>query len=242
MTLPLTDATMDLRDFAFMPLDVVRLRDSDLAARASAEEFRCAVLLWCASWHQTPPASLPDDDAVLSNLAGFGRSVKEWAKHRAGALHGWIKCEDGRLYHPVVADKATEAWRSKLRQRDRTAAAREAKLSQRGKPSVTENVTGSKGQGQGTNTVSKEGNGRPEPPIDPDAELFRRGKAILGQSAGGQIKKIKDLFFGDVAKTRAFLEDASSKENPAEYVAAAIKRHTAKASSPFDNVTWAQTA
>ena len=46
---PLTPPDCDLRDFPFMPLDVVRLRDSDLAATESAEAFRSAVLLWCAS-------------------------------------------------------------------------------------------------------------------------------------------------------------------------------------------------
>ncbi|MGF6633548.1 hypothetical protein OKW39_000699 [Paraburkholderia sp. MM6662-R1] len=112
---PLTPADCDLRDFAFMPLDVVRLRDSDIAALSTGEEFRSAVLLWCASWHQVPAASLPDDDRVLSQLAGYGRVVAEWKKVREGALRGWIKCSDGRLYHPVVAEKANESWRAKHR-------------------------------------------------------------------------------------------------------------------------------
>lgn len=156
MTAPLVPPDVDLRNFPYMPLDVLRLRDSDIVSKVSGEEFRCAVLLWCASWHQRPAASLPDDDSVLANLAGFGRSVKEWLRHKKGALHGWIKCDDGRLYHPTVAEKATEAWGSKNKQRDRTAAAREAKLSQQRQQaletaatepkspvteSVTENVT-----------------------------------------------------------------------------------------------------
>lgn len=98
-----------------MPLDVRRLRDSDLAARESPEACWAAVLLWSASWHQVPAASLPDDDMVLANLAGYGRVVKEWRKVRQGALRGWIKCSDGRLYHPVVAEKALEAWESKFK-------------------------------------------------------------------------------------------------------------------------------
>ncbi len=108
---PLVPADVDLRDFPFMPLDVIRLRDSDLAALASAEEFRCAVLLWCASWHQVPAASLPDDDVVLASLAGLGRDIRQWRKLKAAALRGFIKCDDGRLYHPVVAEKAREAGR-----------------------------------------------------------------------------------------------------------------------------------
>jgi hypothetical protein len=138
---PLVPPDVDLRDFAFMPLDVVRLRDSDISAKATAEEFRCAVLLWCASWHQVPAASLPDDDAILSNLAGFGRAVNEWRKHRDGALWKWVKCSDGRLYHPVVAEKAIESWQAKKRQRDRTEAARAARLSQRQAAPVAETVT-----------------------------------------------------------------------------------------------------
>ena len=131
MTAPLVPAEVDLRDFAFMPLDVVRLRDSDLVTKATGDQFRCAVMLWCASWHQVPPASLPDDDEVLAQLAGFGRVVKEWRKVRAGSLRGWILCDDGRLYHPVVAEKAMDAWRGKLKQRWTTAMAALKKYCQR---------------------------------------------------------------------------------------------------------------
>lgn len=128
---PLTPADCDLRDFAFMPLDVVRLRDSDMAATESAEAFRAAVLLWCASWHQIPAASLPNDDRILANLAGFGRVVKEWIKIKPGSLRGWVECSDGRLYHPVIAEKANEAFRRKLEQSWKTELARIKKHNQR---------------------------------------------------------------------------------------------------------------
>lgn len=111
---PLTPAECNLQDFAFMPLDVARLRDSDMAAYESPEACWAAVLLWSAAWHQVPAASLPDDDRFLAKAAGYGRVVKEWANVREGALHGWIKCADGRLYHPVVAEKALESWKAKL--------------------------------------------------------------------------------------------------------------------------------
>lgn len=128
---PLTPADCDLRDFMFMPLDVLRLRDSDIAVISSGDEFRCAVLLWCASWHQVPAASLPDDDVILSGLSGFGRVIKEWKKVREGALRGWIKCIDGRLYHPVVAEKANEAWRGRLDYREKKEAERVRKANLR---------------------------------------------------------------------------------------------------------------
>lgn len=112
---PLTPADCNLRDFKYMPLDVVRFRDSDFTALTNAEAFRAGVILWAAAWHQVPAGSLPDDDRLLSNLAGFGRVVKEWKKYRAEALHGWVKCNDGRLYHPVICEKARESWASKNR-------------------------------------------------------------------------------------------------------------------------------
>jgi hypothetical protein len=149
----------DLRDFPFMPLDVVRLRDSDLAASATDAEFRCAVMLWCACWHQVPAASLPNDERVLALLAGIGRgpaAVAEWQAVAKGALHGFVPATDGRLYHPIIAAKATEAWSRKLAaaaQRrgtaERVARWRERKENQdttAGNDDVTDSVTGKKRQ------------------------------------------------------------------------------------------------
>lgn len=96
-----------------MPLDVVRFRDSDFTALVDAEAFRAGFMLMCASWHQVPAGSLPSDDRILSNLAGFGRVVDEWKKYKDEALHGWILCDDGRYYHSVVCEKAMESWNSK---------------------------------------------------------------------------------------------------------------------------------
>lgn len=120
---PMTPADCDLQDFKFMPLDVSRLRDSDLASDETPEACWAAVLLWCASWHQVPAASIPENDGWQAKQAGYvsrGKVAKEWLEVRSGALRGWVKCSDGRLYHPVVTEKAIEAWNSKLDQRWRT--------------------------------------------------------------------------------------------------------------------------
>jgi hypothetical protein len=119
---PLVDPEVDLRDFVFMPLDVVRLRDSDLGVVCTDAEIRSALWLWCASWHQVPAASLPDDDRVLAHMAGFGRgddALRRWSDVRDGALRGYVKCSDGRLYHSVIAEKAREAWVEKTEFRRR---------------------------------------------------------------------------------------------------------------------------
>jgi hypothetical protein len=124
---PLTPPDLDLRDFDWMPLDVARLRDSDLSVLAPGDAFRAAVLLWCASWHQVPAASLPTEERLLANLAGYGRDLKGWAAVRIDALRGFVECSDGRLYHPVVAEKAIEAYGQRNKQRKRTEAATSAR-------------------------------------------------------------------------------------------------------------------
>jgi len=111
---PLTPPDCDLRDWGAMLLDVRRLRDSSMASHENPEVFRAAMLLWCASWHQVPAASLKDDDRELAGLAGFGRFLAPWQAVRSEVLRGFVKCSDGMLYHPVVAEKALEAWISKL--------------------------------------------------------------------------------------------------------------------------------
>lgn len=114
-----------------MPLQVARLRDSDLAAEAHPEACWYAVLLWAASWHQLPAGSLPDNETVLARLCGLGRDLKTFRKHRRDALRGFVLCSDGRLYHPVVAEQVREAWESKRQQRWRTECARIKKQNQR---------------------------------------------------------------------------------------------------------------
>ena len=206
---PLVPAEVDLRDFAFMPLDVVRLRDSGLTAKASGDEFRAAVLLWCASWHQQPAASLPNDDEELANLCGYSRAMREWAKIKRGAMRGWIECSDGRLYHPTVAVKANDAWESKLAQRARTEAARRAReakrqtqpqgLSQTAEKSVTEDVTASKGQGQGQGYSVPEGTdavpASPAPPPTPKDRVFAFGVPML-TAAGVADKNARSMLAG----------------------------------------------
>lgn len=112
---PMVPAEVDLSDFTTMPLEVRMVRDSKFAVESEPEAFRAGVLLWCAAWHQVPTGSLPDNDKELSNLAGFGRVVKEWLKFREEALWKFVKCSDGRLYHPVIAEKAVAAWTSRCR-------------------------------------------------------------------------------------------------------------------------------
>ena len=108
---PLTPADCDLRDFQFMPVDVHRLLTSETWILGTGEERAAAMTLWLASWHQVPAGSIPKDDRMLAHLSQSG---PKWKKLKSHTLRGWIEAADGRLYHPVVAEKALEAWVEKL--------------------------------------------------------------------------------------------------------------------------------
>ncbi|MBR0560064.1 DUF1376 domain-containing protein [Neokomagataea anthophila] len=133
---PMTPSDCDLRGLPFMQLDVVRLIDSDLFALSTGDEFKAAVALWCKSWLQVPAASLPDDDRVLAHLSSAGT---RWKKVKTLVLRGWVKCSDGRLYHPTVAEKALHAWKARTAQRERAAKRWQKKDEDTGNATASEN-------------------------------------------------------------------------------------------------------
>lgn len=112
MTAPLTPPGCDLRGLPYFPVDVARLRDSDLWQLSTPEQFKPAFALWCRSWLEVPAASIPKDEAWLARAAGV--SLDDWRRLAPMSLRGWIECDDGRLYHPVIADRACRAWLDRL--------------------------------------------------------------------------------------------------------------------------------
>lgn len=113
---PMTPPDCDLSGFDFMPLDVSRLLKSDTWINAASVPHlsHALISLWAEAWRQVPAASLPMNDKVQQRLSMV---EAKWPKVRAAALADWVECTDGRLYHPVVAEKALEAWLEKLAQR-----------------------------------------------------------------------------------------------------------------------------
>lgn len=100
---PPVPADADLRHMPGYMLDVQSLLGSDLAALGDPAANWFALLTWCAAFHQVPAGSLPDDAPTLAYLVRLGRDVRTWKKMREkGAMRGWEKHSDGRLYHPVV--------------------------------------------------------------------------------------------------------------------------------------------
>ncbi len=55
-------------------------------------------------------------------------------------------------------------------------------------------------------------------PVDPDADLFRRGREVLGKDAGPLVVKLKKAKGGSIPHARAAIEQASVKDKPREYI------------------------
>lgn len=117
----------ELTDFPYTPIFRARLFGSRFHARVTDSEWRAGVTLWMKSWDQIPAGSLPDDDIDLCRLAELGRDLRQWARLKVGALHGWYKCSDGLLYHDTVAEGINEALGRKRKQSDRGAKGAEAR-------------------------------------------------------------------------------------------------------------------
>jgi len=115
---------VDLRGLDYMPLFGNHLFGSDFNAGATDAEWRAAITLWWKAWNQVPAGSLPHDDAALCRLADLGRDVKTWKRLRERALHGFILCDDGRLYHPFLCQQALIAWEKRVKDRERKARSR----------------------------------------------------------------------------------------------------------------------
>jgi hypothetical protein len=106
---------VDLRGLEYMPLLGAKLFSSDFNLEASDAEFRRGLMLWWAAWNQQPAASLPNSERAQAKLAGFeDEKSPTWRKVKARALHGFVLCSDGRLYHPIVAEQALIAWEKRL--------------------------------------------------------------------------------------------------------------------------------
>jgi len=205
---PLVPSSCDLRGLEDLPINVQWMRDLPVAANATGDEFRAAMLLMFASWQQCPSGSLPNDDRQLGFLAGCGRDVKGFLKVKERALSGWILCSDDRWYHPVIARTALRAWSQKqdsdARKGKRREAARTAANARWSPSRVTRDTGREIGQGSdeadlvkarlGTEPVLQEDNmraplmlhGRPDPEVPASTET---GSTMEDVSESGQRRK-----------------------------------------------------
>jgi hypothetical protein len=57
-------------------------------------------------------------------------AIKSWLAIKEEAMRGWVKCSDGRLYHPVVCELADEAYARRVKDRQRKEKWRNGKMGQ----------------------------------------------------------------------------------------------------------------
>jgi hypothetical protein len=212
----------------YMPLYGDRLFGSATWIGATAEAKVAALRLWWRSFaHEVPSASLPDDDTLLADYAGYGVGVKAWRKVKAQAMRGWVKCSDGRLYHKTVAEVALEAWEQRKRNREKQERWRNKNRSVTPPVTVTETVTeplrnaGREGKGREvSNSVAKATGGKP-PAKD---VIFEEGLPWLVRRSGLDDRSCRSV----IGKwLRDYGDDA---------VLAAMQQ--AEAENPIDPVPW----
>lgn len=136
---PLVPVEVDLRGYEFIPLFGDRLFGSETWIGITAEAKLAALQLWWRAYaKEVPAASLPDNDALLANYAGYGTQTKAWLKVKAQAMRGFVRCTDERWYHPFIAELALDAWKGRKAHQTRTLKARIAALQKRKAAATTD--------------------------------------------------------------------------------------------------------
>ena len=116
---PLSPPECNLIGLDYMPLHIQVWQGSTVNIAATDAEFRARFNLMCAAWHLTPGGSLPNNNLALCTHAGLGRDLATFDGVKAVALHGFVLCSDGRLYHPFLCEQAQVALRTRLAARER---------------------------------------------------------------------------------------------------------------------------
>jgi uncharacterized protein YdaU (DUF1376 family) len=129
-------------------LNVERLLASELWAltKEAPLAFRGAVGLWARAWKQIPPASLPNNEAVIAAFADM--PLAKFRKLRDLVMRNFVLCSDGRYYHTKLAEEANKIWPSVAKKRrereadnERLKQWREKKKADREAASETHNET-----------------------------------------------------------------------------------------------------
>lgn len=107
---PLVPPEVNLRGMQWLPTPLDRFATHPLALQPCAEPFRALVLLIAEAWRQVPAMSLPDNDARLASMAGFGRDIAAWLQVRESVLSDWVLSSDGNFHHPEFSQWGLHSW------------------------------------------------------------------------------------------------------------------------------------
>lgn len=238
---PLTDADCDCTDLDGFMLNVERLMASELVALSSHEVVAASLFLWCRAWKQRPAASLPDDDRV--NAAFAKLPLARFKKLKDQILRGFIKCSDGRLYHRVLSEEATNAYAKKQAFKRKRAA--DAKRLQEWRqnnketgdethketPPETPSETRFVAEGQGQGQVSSEAKASGVPPSAKE-KLWKEGAPAIAALAGKRPDDFRSVIGGwlKVGSTPEQILEAISKAqaekaiDPVAYIVACLRQ------------------
>jgi len=176
-------------------------------------------------FHHWSTGSLPTDDRQLATIACM--TPAEWRKAKPTLEkffgEGW---RHGRVEKDLA--EAKESYEKRA-----AAGAEGGKAKARAKQSSS-NATAMLDQNSSNalatfNHLPKKDAADAAP--DPEVELFRRGREVLGKQGGGLITKLLISKNKNVALARAAIEQASTKSDPREYIGA-ILRGPQKANEP----------
>ena len=247
---PLVGPDVDVRDLDGFMLNVERLMASELVALSSHEVVAACLFLWCRAWKQMPAASLPDDDRVIAAYSRLSQAryrklktelLRGFMKCSDGRLYHRVLAEEATRAFTrkasYIARREKDAER--LRQwREKQVGGGPGMADETPHETTQNTQSETRCVAEDTvryDTVLKEEkdaaglplcdgipDGRPPGQVipTPQAELFRRGKEILGRSGGGLIRKVLTAKDNNIAHARAALEMASQAEHPREYLGA----------------------
>lgn len=154
--------------------------------------------------HYWTTGGLPIEDAPLARIACM--TLAEWKKAR-----------------PTIAAFFDAEWRHK---RIESELARVNEISNKRRASAQQRHSKRSANAEQVDTHShshsqlqreEKKDAAPRLFSDPETDLFRRGKEVMGDDAGGIIAKLKK-HQGSIAKARAIIETASTKHDAREYV------------------------
>ncbi|MEO6381958.1 MAG: DUF1376 domain-containing protein [Nitrobacter sp.] len=170
-------------------------------------------------FHHWSTGELPDDDQQLATIARL--SPSEWKRARPVMEKffqpGW---KHGRIEKDLASSHANYEKRAKAGSEGGKAKAA-AKQNSSKNVAMLESETGN---ALATFNLLPKTDGASAPQVsNPETELFRRGKEILGRESGGLIKNLLKAKNGDFALARAAIEVASTKSNAREYVGGVIR-------------------
>lgn len=159
---------------------------------------------------------LPDDDRQLARIAKM--TDREWKRARpvlqAFFYNGWKhKRIDEEIAHTAEVSNKRSA----------VASARQAALREQAESNSDSKPTAiAPAIADTLHTTQRKEDAAGAAP-DPEVELFRRGREVLGKQAGGLVSKLLAAKQKNIALTRAAIEQASTKSDPREYIGAILR-------------------